>query len=169
MEEETEKNVAGYGTRPLCQWIVLYGIIAIVVYGLLYYFVFSKKGYNNTQTGQYQSPSPTAIQQVISPTVAQTTPSLSPMQHQNAVTLTPNSFSPATLTITVAQTVTWTNKSATAATVNSNPHPTHTDYPPLNLGSFSDGASLSLSFPKAGTYGYHNHLNPSETGMIVVQ
>jgi len=51
----------------------------------------------------------------------------------------------------------------------SDPHPVHTDYPPLNLGTFFDGASLSLKFPTAGTYVYHNHLNPSERGTIVVK
>lgn len=155
MEESTPQVNNGYGKRPLWQWVVLYVLIGLVVYGLVYYFVFAKKG-------GYQ-------QQMVSPTTMQATPSSSAVQQQNLVTLTSSGFSPATLTIKSGQTVTWINKSGEGATVNSNPHPVHTDYPPLNLGSFASGASLSLSFPKAGTYGYHNHLNPSETATIIVQ
>lgn len=29
------------------------------------------------------------------------------------------------------------------ATVNSSPHPAHTDYPPLNLGDLPDGGEVS--------------------------
>ena len=92
-----------------------------------------------------------------------------PQQSQNTVTLTSNGFSPVTLTISVGQTVTWVNESGQAATVNSDDHPVHTGYTQLNLGSFSDGGILTLKFDEPGTFGYHNHLNPSEIGTITVQ
>ena len=34
----------GYGKRPLWQWVVIYLVVAAVVYGLIYYFVLAKKG-----------------------------------------------------------------------------------------------------------------------------
>lgn len=91
------------------------------------------------------------------------------VKEQNMVTLTQNGFSPQTLTIKSGQTVVWVNNSGQDATVNSDPHPTHTNYSPLNLGGFSNGEKLSLLLPKSGTYGYHNHLNPQQTGTIIVQ
>lgn len=155
----------GYGKRPLWQWILIYVVIGGIIYAGIYYFFLAKKGgYNSSQSGQYQSP---ATQQA-SPTTTQAT-STTAQQSQNTVTLTANGFSPASLTIKAGQTVTWVNKSGEAATVNSAPHPVHTAYPPLNLGSFPDGGTLSLKFDKPGTYGYHNHLNPSERGTIVVE
>lgn len=33
-----------YGKRPMWQWILLYVVIAAVVYGLFYYFVLAGKG-----------------------------------------------------------------------------------------------------------------------------
>jgi hypothetical protein len=42
MEEEETKP--SYTKRPLWQWLVLYTVIAIVIYGLVYYFVLAKKG-----------------------------------------------------------------------------------------------------------------------------
>lgn len=35
---------SGYGKRPLWQWILIYLIIGAVVYGVIYYFFFYKKG-----------------------------------------------------------------------------------------------------------------------------
>lgn len=87
----------------------------------------------------------------------------------NTVILNGRSFSPAVLTVSPGVVVTWINNSGDVATVNSNPHPSHTNYPPLNLGKFDNGESLSLTFEQPGTYGYHNHLNPGQTGQIVVR
>lgn len=33
----------GYGKRPLWQWIVIYLVIAVVVYGLVYYIYIAVK------------------------------------------------------------------------------------------------------------------------------
>ena len=46
MEEnaETQPSSSGYSKRPLWQWIVIYLIVGVVVYGLIYYFVLAKKG-----------------------------------------------------------------------------------------------------------------------------
>lgn len=100
---------------------------------------------------------------------SQITPTKEETQEQATITLTSTGFSPENITIKAGQKVTWLNKSGTEAAVNSDPHPTHTNYAPLNLGSFADGASLILTFDKAGTYGYHNHLNPNVRGTIIVQ
>ncbi len=70
--EETAAN-KGYGKRPLWQWIVIYLIIGVVVYGLIYYFVIAKKGggmYGGQQGQPYQTQqtaSPTAMQSNATP------------------------------------------------------------------------------------------------------
>lgn len=112
----------------------------------------------NTQT--FSTPT-TNTQQATSPTQAQ--------QGQNTIIYTSSGFSPASLTIKAEITVTWINNSGSDLSVNSNPHPIHTNYSPLNIGAIGDRQSKSLIFDKPGTYGYHNHLNPSQTGTIVVQ
>lgn len=87
----------------------------------------------------------------------------------NSVTISKEGFSPKSITIKVGESVTWTNSDSVSHTVNSAPHPAHTDYPSLNLGVIKDGESKSLAFPKAGTYKYHDHLNPSLFGSITVE
>lgn len=164
---EVKEYGKGYGKRPLWQWIVLYVVIGLVAYAAIYYFFIAKNGgYNaNSANNNY---APTATPSSVSPMVtAQSSEKSQPSQ--NTITLTASGFSPATLTIKKGQTVTWINQSGQDATVNSDPHPLHTDYLPLNLGTFSDGQVLLLTFPKSGTYGYHNHLNPSERGTIIVE
>lgn len=45
-----------YGKRPLWQWVIIYLIIGGVIYGVVYYFVFAKKGgYNSNQTPTQQN------------------------------------------------------------------------------------------------------------------
>lgn len=61
MEEAVENKNYGYAKRPLWQWIALYTVIALVVYGLGYYLFFANKAgnaYNQTQT-QPAAASPT--------------------------------------------------------------------------------------------------------------
>lgn len=58
MAEESQQKTSRYGKRPLWQWIVLYLIIGALVYGLVYYFVLSKKGgynYNSPSASQENS------------------------------------------------------------------------------------------------------------------
>lgn len=62
--DEQNKQVSSYSKRPLWQWILLYVAVGAFVYGLVYYFIFAKKGYNPQQ---YQAPSQ-ATKTVVSPT-----------------------------------------------------------------------------------------------------
>lgn len=94
-----------------------------------------------------------------------------PLKVNNEVIVTVKStgFDPSSLNIKKGQRVVWVNKSGGKVTVNSNNHPTHLVYPPLNLGEFKDGFSVQLVFGETGKFGYHNHYNPSQTGEIIVE
>ncbi|MBI4035879.1 cupredoxin domain-containing protein [Candidatus Daviesbacteria bacterium] len=138
-------------------------VVASLVLGI--WFIFRNIP-NSTVPNQTSATNPQVTPEA---TIQATAPASLPTQQQNTITLTSSGFSPTTLTIKAGDKVTWINKSSTSATVNSSPHPAHTDYSPLNLGSFVDGETLSLTFDKAGTYKYHNHFNASQFGSIIVQ
>lgn len=157
MEKSPHKKTSKYDKGSRWQWILLYVVIGTVVYGIIYFIFAQKDRYTYTQTGQYPS------------TSQQKTEAATDAAEEVTITLTKNGWSPETLTIKAGQVVTWVNTSGHDATVNSDPHPTHTDYLPLNLGGFSNGQALSLAFPKKGTYGYHDHLNPRNKGTIIVK
>jgi len=70
--EEEKKEVSNYGKRPLWQWVVLYVVVAGVIYGLVYYFVLAKSNKSYSANSSYStmkttpSPKPTTMMQKFS-------------------------------------------------------------------------------------------------------
>lgn len=85
------------------------------------------------------------------------------------ITLTENGFDPNEISITPNTKVVWINNSGQFATVDSNPHPIHTENSEMNLGEFGDGEKLELIFPKTGEFNFHNHYNSEQGGRVTVQ
>lgn len=140
------------------------GAVIIVVLILAgWYFIKSQK----TATAPSQTESTTPATQSASPSKASEG---AMMKKETVVKITANGFSPKTVTIKAGEMVTWQNTDSANHTVNSIPHPTHTLYPILNkVGLMKSGDKKSLTFPDVGTYSYHDHLNPSNTGSVTVQ
>lgn len=139
------------------------GIVAVVLLALLGWFFIKSQ----------QSSSP-AVQTAPSPQVAQpsdiSASSVSAIPAgENVVMISDKGFSPQSITLKKGESVTWKNIDTAGHTVNSAPHPVHTVYPPLNLNLIKPGEEKSLTFPAAGTYKYHDHLNPSLFGSVTVQ
>src|SRR3989344_6459550 len=146
--------------KPLWKLVVTLLLIGGLVWGLYYVLVLSKKGQNVKEEESVSDVSvqedwdPDADPNIDRPTVE--------------VIITEDSFSPQTLTVEPETVIIWTNQSGETATVNSSPHPVHTDSPILNLGELADGDKFSLVLENPGTYKYHNHLNPTQFGTIEV-
>jgi plastocyanin len=88
----------------------------------------------------------------------------------NVVKLTDNGFEPNTLTINAGETVKFENDSGDDAWIASNNHPTHLLYPGFDEKKpMVSGGSYSFTFTKVGSWGYHNHLEPTTQGTIVVK
>lgn len=55
MDERKEESGGGYGKgygkRPLWQWIVIYLIIAVILYGVIYYFFIARRSTSPTPAG----------------------------------------------------------------------------------------------------------------------
>jgi hypothetical protein len=43
-DTSSSKSPQGYGKRPMWQWVVMYLVVAVVVYGLIYYFFLRDSG-----------------------------------------------------------------------------------------------------------------------------
>jgi len=80
----------------------------------------------------------------------------------NTVSIVSMSFSPATLTVSVGTTVTWTNNDNMTHTVTS-------DASGFDSGDITMGSKYSRVFSVAGTYAYHCTIHPSMKGTIVVK
>ena|SRR5579871_2066176 len=148
-------------------------IVVIVVIVILAGGFILLKGNSTTQNSVNATNQPTKeVTQAMQPTT-QTTEAMQPTGMEktsvNAVSYTENGFQPQTITIKKGESVTWTNKDSDELWVASNPHPTHTDYPGFDeLASITTGKTYTFTFTKIGQWGYHNHLNPSQKGTVVV-
>ncbi len=96
----------------------------------------------------------------------------------NTIEISPSGFSPQTLTITIGKTVTFVNKDSIEHWPASGIHPTHALYPESGgcIGSKFDackglvpGETFKFTFNENGSWSYHDHLNPSTKGTIVVE
>lgn len=85
------------------------------------------------------------------------------------ITYANNGFSPSLTTVKSGDVVAVTNTSSSDLQMQSNPHPAHTDDTDLNVGVVKSGATANFTVTKTGTFGFHNHLNPSDTAEITIQ
>ena len=77
------------------------------------------------------------------------------------VSITSTGYSPASLTVTMGSTVTWTNNDNTAHTVTNAEGS-------INSGDIMPGSSYSKTFATAGTYNYYDAHNTTMTGVLIV-
>ena len=106
------------------------------------------------------------------------------------VNYTNGGFDPRIVTVPVGTTVEWINASNKLMWVASDPHPAHTDLHGFDErgtegneeSSAYQGSTLiplaqahsgmseyRFTFTKIGTWGYHNHLDPSQGGTVIVE
>nr|WP_297625026.1 cupredoxin family copper-binding protein [Nocardia sp.] len=79
----------------------------------------------------------------------------------NAVTITNFAFTPATLTVPVGTTVTWTNRDEEPHNIS----PAAGGFKSPNMGT---GATYTFTFTKAGTFAYVCSIHPFMHGTVVV-
>lgn len=132
-------------------------IIIIIVIGA---FLVS----NNANTPPTTTATPTATSSKVDNAPANT------VSDKLTVTATDTGFSPSQLTIKSGETVVFLNQSSSAVWPASDPHPIHTGLPGFDAKhGLAHGESYEFTFVKTGSFGYHNHLNPSTRGTIVVE
>ncbi len=174
--------------------LIILGLI--IVLGLAGYFFFQKSRSGSSSEFQLpqlptlpeefqpiqptqQTPETATQPELTEPQIEQIQP-----QTQNIVIYTDSGFSPNTLRIKLGETVTFKNQSSRAMWPASDHHPTHRLYSGTSLAEhcpdtegtafdactgIQPGNSWSFTFNKKGTWPYHDHLNPSFTGTIIVE
>lgn len=120
--------------------------------------------------GQQQTPVETSTPAPTSAVPASTESGVTEKVAVVEVDYTATGFSPKTVTVKKGTTVKFVNQSGSPMDVASNPHPVHTDYPGFDqYKSDARGKDeYDFTFDKVGTWGYHNHLNSSDTGTVIV-
>lgn len=85
------------------------------------------------------------------------------------VTYSDSGFTPNSVTVKAGTTVSFVNESTKKMWVASAMHPTHQLLPGFDeLESVGEGGTYEYTFAKTGTWKYHNHVGPSDTGTVTV-
>ncbi|MDP2633056.1 MAG: cupredoxin domain-containing protein [Candidatus Curtissbacteria bacterium] len=94
-------------------------------------------------------------------------------QDAQTVTITDSGMSPSTVTVKSGGKITWTNNTSKNVKVASDQHPTHTQNQEVSNGQFvlelAPGESATVTLTKTGTWGVHDHLNPSAKMKVIVE
>ena len=104
---------------------------------------------------------PSVVPSAAAPSAAASPAAALPAAAGSAVTVANFSFQPATITVPVGTTVTWTNTDSAGHTVAA-------DDGSFTSGTLGTGAMFSQTFSTAGTFAYHCSIHASMTGTVVV-
>ena len=144
MQNDSQKGGAGV-------WVLV--IIVVVVAGI---FLFVKNG---TKDREMPPPPKNAVLDtaIIAPT-------------ETIVIYNASGFSPNTVTIKKGGAVIFQNKTGKPASVASGAHPTHLLYPEFDQYKTEQRGQneFRFVFEQVGTWKYHDHLNATMTGTVVV-
>ena len=132
-------------------------VLLVALTGLILiggYFLTRPVQAPEAQPVSQQSPAPEAA-----PAIAET----------NTIAYTDTGFSPKSITVKPGTTVTFVNESSTDMWVASALHPTHLELPGFDqLQGEPKGATYSFTFEDIGTWSFHDHLNPTTFGSVIV-
>jgi len=165
--------------------LIIITIILVVLLGVGYYF-FNKYRTPSLTPELPQPPTPSTFQSSIpiSTEVPSTPTTPTSPTSEVIIKITANGFEPKEVEVTKGTKVTWVNESVNPSWPASAVHPTHRVYPGSGIekcGTLEEknifdacralqpGESWSFVFNEIGEWSYHDHLNPSLTGKIVVK
>lgn len=160
---------------------ILVGIIVLLVGVAVGWFVLQ----GGQQPQEQGTPTPPSQQMPVTPgvtemVVVETSPGPAvekggvPTQIDKAmervtVTYSDSGFLPKEITVKVGTNVSFLNQSSRGMWVASAVHPTHQLLPGFDqLASVSKGGTYDYTFAKVGTWKYHNHVNATDIGTVVV-
>ncbi|MEX1112358.1 MAG: cupredoxin domain-containing protein [Candidatus Andersenbacteria bacterium] len=93
-----------------------------------------------------------------------------PTSQEATIRISETGFSPTQLTVAAGTTVTFVNDGQALHWPASDLHPTHTALPGFDAKrGLPTGETYSYTFTEVGTWRFHDHLNPQETGTVVVE
>ncbi|MBI5470532.1 hypothetical protein HY968_04430 [Candidatus Kaiserbacteria bacterium] len=163
-------------------WIWIVVIVSIIVGGIIWYQSASPQAALPAVSDAPITQTPADSQAPSPSTVPGINPTGTGAAMSTTVTYTGSGFSPASVTIKQGGTVTFVNQGGDRMNVASDPHPQHSGYDGTSRNSHcapgytgekpfdecAAGSSYSFTFTKVGSWGYHNHFNEEDGGVVNV-
>lgn len=150
---------------------IVFGIVIIVLLIAMFWM------FRGRPAGESQSEIPdlvgsdeiSPVVPLVEPEATDASPAAPTASESTVVSIAAAGFTPAEVTVPVGGTVSFTNNDTQSHQVASAPHPVHTSYPPFNGAVLGAGETRAVTFTQAGSFKYHDHLNPGLTGTVIVQ
>ncbi len=176
MSKKEEKESKGKGSGVVVSIVIIAAIVLII----LGFSLLSNK--NAGQKNETSDNDGGSLQDEASQDEIGATEISEPTEYIVEIKL--EGFVPKTLKIKKGDKVTWTNKIVTKIRPAGNLHPTHTNYPGSSIikcgtaeeknifdacRELQNGESYSFVFNEVGSWSYHDHLQPSKDGKIIVE
>ena len=159
-------------------------VLAILVLAGLGYYFFTKFRASTLTPELPQPPTPPTEISATPITPTTPTPTTATPTSEVIIKITANGFEPEEVEIPKGTKVTWINEQPNPSWPASDVHPTHEVYPGSSIKKcgtpeqdkifdacrgLNQGESWSFIFNEVGEWYYHDHLNPSLKGKIVVK
>ncbi len=161
-------------------WIWIVVVVVILVGGFVWW-----QGTQPAQMNVILTPEPVPTPVPTQPSAATGTSatSTSGTAMTTSVSYSANGYSPAVVTIKKGGTVTWTAQGRDDMWVATAPHPAHTAYDGTSRSAHCDpnysggepfdqcapGMAFTFTFEKAGTFPYHDHVDATKFGRVIVE
>ena len=154
----------------------IWALIVLVVVGAGGYLFFGSDQAVNNNTQESDVTSNTSVNG--------DTQSKNDETDDSTVTYTNSGYTPESLIVEAGTTVTFVNESNLPMWVATDVHPVHAQYPGSSISKcdtdeeseifdacrgLDEGSTYSFEFNEPGSWEYHDHLNPSRTGTIIVE
>ena len=144
-------------------WIGL--IIAVLAVGGLAYWALTGDTADTMTETNTTSNNPSSQLQI----GAKETDSDTPASTQTAtIVFTNNGFEPNSITVKKGTVVTIKNESDNDVEFSSDNHPSHLTNREMNTDTLAAGTSTTYTANTVGTFGFHDHIDDSKTGTVVV-
>lgn len=171
MEEGGGVKLGGKNKRVVSKIIIILAVL--VALGAIYLLV--RKGAESGKIGEGAKTEQAA--EVAAPPPAEE-------EQTNAILFTDKGYQPETITIKKGTTVIFVNTAKTPTWPASADHPTHKVYPGSDIAKcgtpeqvnifdackgLAENENWTFTFNEVGTWKYHDHLNPSWLGTVVVE
>lgn len=141
--------------------LIIIGLIIIGLAGLVVYVMSNQQA----QPSDQNAPQSGAVRQ----SGDEETPAPTSGQNESVtISFTDQGFSPRSITVKQGTTVVIKNDSSRDVQFSSDDHPAHRDNPEMNLSPLAPGESSSYFANTVGTWGFHDHIDESQTGSVTV-
>lgn len=150
-------------SKPKGIFIILAAVVTLLIAGAVVYALQNANQAEEASTSsQNQSDTTTGSKDPASE--AAPTPS-----ERVSITFTDNGFEPEDITVKKGTIVTVTNQSSKSVQFSSDDHPSHRENTEMNLKTLNPGESESYTATTTGNWGYHDHIDDSQTGTVTVE